>query len=506
MARVVSIWLPNWATDRLRRSKRRSALAASDRVAWNRPLATVTRDGRRRILAAVDDAARALGLVPGMDVAHAQALVGDLALVPAVPESDATGLALLGDWCHRFGPIVAVDAPDGLLFDAGGLAHLYGGEDRLLEVLEARLSALGLAVRLGLADTVGAAWAWARFGPAGIIESCAQHAALASLPVAGLRIEAAIAKRLGQLGFGRIGQLYTLPRASLTRRFGPHLVTRLDQALGAVEEPVAPLTPVEDPNLCLGFAEPIATPEDLTRAIHHLCAGLCRMLAEHGLGARRLLLVCHRVDGVNGRIGIGTVRANRDAGHLARLLLERLDTIDPGFGIEAMRLIATRTDLQAPEQLGTLHANHSDGGDGGGDAELDMLVDRLIGRLGAAHVYRMQPVESDWPEHAMHRVAPMAETYAAALPVLPRPVRLLAYPEPVETTALMPDHPPAQFIWHGIRHKVVHADGPERLTPEWWRGGKDRAERDYFQVEDESGRRFWLFRQDRAWFLHGFFA
>ena len=100
-------------------------------------------------------------------------------------------------------------------------------------------------------------------------------------------------------------------------------------------------------------------------------------------------------------------------------------------------------------------------------------------------------------------------------PDLPRPVRLLDPPQPVEALALLPDHPPLAFTWRRVRHRVRRADGPERIAGEWWkRGGETRSVRDYFLVEDEDGRRFWLFRRgdgengisgDMRWFLHGFF-
>ncbi|MGB1006149.1 MAG: DUF6504 family protein [Thalassobaculaceae bacterium] len=78
-----------------------------------------------------------------------------------------------------------------------------------------------------------------------------------------------------------------------------------------------------------------------------------------------------------------------------------------------------------------------------------------------------------------------------------------------------PDHPPARFRWRGVTYEVARALGPERLAPEWWRGvdGDAARTRDYFQVEDADGRRFWLYRlglaergEAPAWYLHGVFA
>ena len=95
------------------------------------------------------------------------------------------------------------------------------------------------------------------------------------------------------------------------------------------------------------------------------------------------------------------------------------------------------------------------------------------------------------------------------------PARLLPRPEPVEAVGLLPDHPPRAFTWRRVRHSVLRADGPERISGEWWRRpGEVAAVRDYWAVETGDGRRFWLFRQGNgvdpatgglAWFLHGFF-
>ena len=145
------------------------------------------------------------------------------------------------------------------------------------------------------------------------------------------------------------------------------------------------------------------------------------------------------------------------------------------------------------------------------------LIDTLTNRIGDTSLYRLAPVESDVPERAVRRVTPLAPPSGASWPQhWPRPSRLLDPPEAVETVALLPDHPPAAFTWRGLRRRVARADGPERIFGEWWRSDKERnAVRDYFQVEDDAGERYWLFRSGNGedhktgshrWFLHGVFA
>ena len=101
----------------------------------------------------------------------------------------------------------------------------------------------------------------------------------------------------------------------------------------------------------------------------------------------------------------------------------------------------------------------------------------------------------------------------------PRPVRLFQPPEPIEAQWVLPDDPPFRFTWRRRSHRVLHADGPERVAEEWWtsdnaadpRDSGDRI-RDYYRVEDEEGRRFWLYRvglpgdPPPRWFVHGIFA
>jgi protein ImuB len=97
----------------------------------------------------------------------------------------------------------------------------------------------------------------------------------------------------------------------------------------------------------------------------------------------------------------------------------------------------------------------------------------------------------------------------------PRPIQLFEPPEPVEAFWLLPDDPPFRFMWRRRRHRVMRADGPERIADEWWRpgaSGEVDAIRDYYRVEDEEGRRFWLYRAGLhgggkpRWFVHGIFS
>ncbi len=466
------------------------------------------------VIAAACPAARALGLQAGMPLAHAQAIVPDLAVVDASPGEDGQALERLAAWCLRLSPLTAADPPDGIWIDATGCTHLHGGEGALLDVLAKHLARQGLAGKAAIADTPGAAHALARFCDAAItlVPAGATAEALALLPVAALRIAGEVADGLRRLGLDLIGQVAAAPRGPLARRFGPGLLLRLDQALGRVAEPIRPVVPPETIVVRRSFAEPLCTAEAFATVIVVLVAQACRLLERRGEGARRLDLVFERVDATLQVVRVGTARPVRDVRHLGRLLDERIEEVDPGPGVEAMRLVLSLVEpLRPGQQASGLIAG------GPGEADLSELVDRLENRLGLGKVYRLQPVQSDVPERSQRPVAfdaPAGGTQAWVSP-WPRPVRLLARPEPVVALGMLPDHPPRAFTWRGVRHLVRHADGPERVTGEWWRRDAEvAAVRDYWIVENHEGRRFWLFRQGDgvdpatgglSWFLHGFF-
>lgn len=462
---------------------------------------------------AVDAAARAAGLRVGMPVAAAQVLAPGLVVRDAEPEADVEALARLALWLlERIAPIVAVDPPDGILIDSTGSDHLHGGEPAMLDGLVGRLTLSGVAARAAIADTRGAAHALARHAAQPTFVAPPGHGAsvLTSLPLKALRLPDGMAMDLRLLGFERIGDLLAQPRAPLARRFGLELVRRIDQALGAVAEPIAPVRPPDVVEVRRAFAEPIAAAETIARTIGKLAAALGAALEAGGLGARRLDLLCQRVDSRTQAVRVATARPVCDAKRLTRLLCDKIETIDPGFGIEAMTLAAIVAEPLARRQTASALVEEP-------TPDVSDLVDLLANRLGRHAVYRAAPVASDVPERSVCRIPALAPDTGAGWPGhWPRPARLLHQPEPIETVALLPDHPPVTFTWRGVRRRVKHADGPERVFGEWWRRDAEvAAARDYFRVEDEAGERYWIYRagdgKDAAtgshrWYVHGVFG
>ncbi len=471
------------------------------------------------LVASVNQEAELHGVMPGMALADARALLPPLTALPAAPQADSTLLERLACWCDRYTPWVAVEGQAGLWLDITGCAHLFGGERAMLDDLLARLTGFGFAVSGALADTPGAAWALSRYGDrATIVPAGETRDALAPLPVQALRLGPATAGELSRLGLRLIGDLLALPRASLVSRFGEDLPLKLDQALGVIDEPISPHRHRKPYRVCHAFPEPIGARESITRALESLLSALCERLERDQRGCRCAELVCYRVDGSPQSARIGTVRPMRDPKRLACLFGERLDDLDPGFGIEAMVLSAPLTEPLAPTQS-SLASGLTPPSDGV-STDLAALMDRLGNRLGFGQVLRVVPVETHIPERA-YRAAPVNEQKATRpWPERPRrPLCLLRRPEPIETVALLPPgepgDPPALFRWGRSVHQVRRAEGPERIAPEWWRSDPVWRDgpRDYWCVEDEAGRRFWIYREGplrpgepSPWFLHGLFG
>ncbi|TAL80934.1 MAG: DNA polymerase Y family protein [Beijerinckiaceae bacterium] len=507
MTRVISVFLPTLSTDRVRRKAADAALPPET------PLILVGRSGRRRVVLAADAAAQAAGLGVGMSATKAQALVRDLLIHEADPAADAEALNWLALWMlQHFAPIVATDPPDGIVIDSTGADHLHGGEAAMLATLVEKLASVGLRARIAIADSWDAAHALARFDarPRYVSEPGNAARDVAPLPIAALRLAPELVDGLRVLGFERIGDLLAQPRAPLTLRFGPELGRRLDQATGRIVEPINPVRPKELIEMRRAFAEPIGAAETIARYIGRLTVQLCESLESKGLGARRLDLICHRVDSRAQAVRVGTGRPFRDAERMTRLLSDKIETIDPGFGIEVMTLAAIVTEPLAPKQIASSLIEET-------EPDVSGLIDLLANRVGERNLYRLAPVASDLPERAVRHIPALAPETGAEWPGhWPRPSRLFAPPEPIETIALLPDHPPVSFTWRGVRRRVKRADGPERVFGEWWKRDPELAAvRDYFRIEDDAGERYWVYRAgdgedpltgSQRWFLHGIFG
>ena len=554
--RILSLWFPRLGAERLLRQGRGLP---------DLPFATVTDLPAGQALVSLSAAAEAAGLAPGQPLGDARAICPALVTRPRNAEAEAAFLAALARWAGRFSPWVAPEPPAALMIDLTGSAHLFGGEEGVVAALAGDCARFGLTVQAGIADTPGGAWAlarhagrgaaalrsgdaidqearatrsraakrhWSKGGTAGArpaapVAAPAPRAriappgqirqALAPLPLAALRLEEEVLAGLARLGLRQVGDLLGMPRAALARRFGQGLLRRLDQALGLEPEPVSPVPPPDRFAVRLTLPDPIGLAEDIMAGVDRLLPALCARLSARGRGARRVRLLCLRADQSRQAIDLGLARPTADPARLRPLLMLKLAEIDPGFGIDALRLSAEVTEPLHPRQ----HRGHLEAAAAAMDRQapgsaaataMDDLIGRLGTRLGMEAMTRLAPSDSHVPEKAAQLLAAAWAEPAGRWPArgLPRPLWHIP-PEPV--TAPDGPAPPARFRWRRRDFAVVRADGPERIAPEWWlddpawRSGP----RDYWRMETATGERLWLFfaaggETSGGWFCQGEFA
>lgn len=547
--RILSLWFPHLAAETHLR-------AARGRI--EAPLAVVAEVGNALSLSSLSPAAAAEGLHPGQALRDAQALCPALITVAQNPLAEAAFLTRLRRWAGRYSPWVAEEKPTALLLDISGCAHLFGGEAAMAAEMVARLGDMGLTARLGLADTPGAAWALARYAGAGAAhlrsgDAIDQEAratrsravkrkrwekggtapqartdtgdlsniappgqtrtAIGRLPVAALRLEAAEVTNLNRLGIRLIADLAALPRSALARRFGAHVMRRLDQALGAEPEPVSPARPPHHFACRLSLPDPIGLQGDLEAGFDRLLGPLCDKLHRAARGARHLRLTLFRTDHTQQVLEVGLARPSHDPDRIRPLMLLQLPQAEAGFGIDVMRLEAHVTEPLSPSQ----HAGHAEAVSAARkmrdeDTAMADLLGRLGARIGLEQLIRLHPADSHIPEKAATR---MAAAYSAPAPDWPAPPR----PRPLcmfTSEIVMPEDdatPPTAFRWRRRLFRTCHAQGPERIAPEWWlddpawRSGT----RDYWRIDTDQGERLWLYQtrsgdQTGGWFCHGTFA
>jgi protein ImuB len=502
---ILSIWLPSLAIDRWRLGEGREHDGS--------PLALIAETAHGPRIAAVNAGGMEAGVRPGMMLADARALYPALAVHPSDPAGDLAALEKLALWAQRWGPWSALDPPDGLLVDVTGVAHLFGGEAALLADVQAMVARRGLASRAAIAPTAGAAWALAHFGSQGMI--MLEDGDLAQLPVAALRLDPGTLLVLRRLGLKRIGDIAGVARENLARRFrstrapAANPLVRLDQLLGRVPEPLLPVVAHDVPLVQRRLLEPIRHRDLLDRVVLDLAQDMARLLEGRMLGGRRFELGMWRVDGEVSVRRLELAAAARDAAHIANLFGRKLDDVDAGFGIELARLRAPWCEPLALGQ-GDFEAAAERHG-----VSLSALVDRLAARLGPQAVRRPVPHASHVPERAQ-RWQPPLEPQPASQGMLEfhaRPLKLLDRAEEIAVLHASPDGLPRRFRWRGEVHEIARAEGPERIAPEWWRERGGTRLRDYYRVEDDAGRRYWIYRLGIAgdgrgsgaplWFLQG---
>jgi protein ImuB len=381
--------------------------------------------------------------------------------------------------------------------------------------------------------------------------------AFEQLPIAALRIDPDQLLSFHNLGIHTIAQLMSLPRETLPARFGQTVLRRLDQALGKIPEPLVPIPHSQPIAAKIQFEGGVESLSDLWLAFKFLLEQIVKELRQRSCGARQLIAE-FQLPGESPIVK--TIALSRPTANLAtlwNLLRCTTETVKCGQdGFSGLKLSVPMFERLTVEQLHLLDQESQIAA-----GELDHLIERLRVRLGESVVLFPTAVESHLPEKAvcysssgerstfnaqrstfkeekrerrtsnvqrptsnemqegsslsLRRSAfdVQRSTFVFPLPVIvkteqrPRPLHLLPTPQEIHCSSLTGDldeRKPISFTHAGQVHPLVHCNGPERITGSWWEGRNKT--RDYFEAEDRSGHRFWIFRveETRKWYLHGF--
>ena len=480
----------------------------------------VSSGGHYPRVVAANAAAREAGIHAGQLISAALAFAPHMRSRDRDADAETRALAQLATWALTFTPGAGLAPPDAVVAEIGGSLRLFSGLPPLLARLAGGAQTLGYAARLGLAPTPGAALLLARAGCTQPVTALAQlPELLAPLPLTQVDLDDALRTTLAQAGITTFGQAAALPRDALARRGGDELIRVIDRALGRVADPRPAFVPPPRFASRLDLPAPVRDAEALGFGVNRLVQELAAWLAARGLGVTCLqLTLAHehylRQRGLPATIVPFALGAPaRAPAHILGVLRERLARVTLPAAVESITLACEGAVPLAGRNLGLLPEDEA--------AAVEVpLVDRLRARLGEGAVIRVAPHAEHRPEQAMHdvttsaaagagpaarrkakaRPATTSEAVAGNLPEAPRPLWLLAEPQPLahlfETRPWIP-------AWK-LR------DGPERIESGWWDGADIR--RDYFIAESPQGEIMWIYRDHRygvddgEWFLHGVFA
>lgn len=499
----MALWFPRLPTDRLQRCEQAQAALTSEAP----PLVIIKKVDNAVRLSAVDRKATSLGLAIGQTLANARAMLPTLKVVTSNDPADLKLLERIADWCDRFTPSVALDGPRRLLLDVTGVSHLFGGEQMMLDRVRNSLMRQGFAVRGAIAASATAARALARYRDGAVVAPGAEEQAMKPLVVEALDLDAVTTHAFRRAGLKTVGQVASRKRSELTSRFGAGVVATIDLAFGRAQKPITPRTPSPEYWQEQNFAEPVVTEEVIRNTLMSLAGRVSKTLERHAEGARCFEAVFFRADGAVRRIAIELGLPTRELATIERLFREKLDSLtdplDPGFGFDLIRLSAVHVE-RTTSDIFDLNTCINE------KAEISFLVDRLATRFGSHRILAFQPHDTHIPEESW--VAVPAQQVQTSYPPWEkirkeknaprRPVHLFPKPESVDFKTKL------HIVWRKARRVVSRCEGPERISMEWWRHETPHPTRDYFRVEDNEGKRYWLYRNDLTsqWFLHGAFA
>ena len=436
----------------------------------------------------VDDRARLAGIAVGSTLATAHSIAPGLDHFQRDGDVEAKRLEFLGQASYRFSSQISLALPAGLLIEGRGSLRLFGGLAALKKAMSALYERLGHEHRIAAAPTPLAALVLARAGLGDASDD--PMATLRNVPLSCTDLADKELERLSNMGISRLGQLLTLPKAELGKRFQAELVDYLARLTGQRADPRRAIEPVERFQSTLHLLEPIRGKGALLFPMRRLADELARWLVARCLGTGTLIWDYTPFAGQPLTLEVRFANPRTDAKSflaLSQLQLDRAQLPDEVMTVSLQAdsiapLAATAADLLALV-------------DNRGTASRAELVDRLTAKLGAAAIMGVRLANDHRPEHAWRPQDPVGQRRSRALSIsaprqeTDRPLWLLDPPQPVNAK---------QF-------KLL--SGPERIVAGWWAEDSKSLERDYFAALDNVGARCWLYRdRDESWYLHGYFS
>ena len=570
MKRIVSIWLPYFTIDRLTKfslDKTRGRYAQ-----WSeKPFAIIQYYKTKAYIVSFNIKALNMGVRLGMTREDAYAVCSILKLVEIDSEEDRSCLLRLVEIFNKYTPLVSVESISAqgaadVWLDISGCSHLFGGEYNLLIDLSKSLSVIGMTSQIGLGDTPSISWAIAHYladpcSPKIMTQAYKNHALL-NLPIESLRLTHNSINELKKIGIVNVKELLALPHSALRVRIGEAVITRINQFLGTVNEPIG--FDFSKKQYCskVEFFEPINTLEELENSLAELLGELCTKLKFDCMGLQKLALEVFCINNTKKKITIGTKCVTTDYSILFALFREKIAYFKFDSYVQSMLLTAMSLGVSYNTQknllvdasvLDSLSGTNKKSGLSLG-SDFFQLIDKLNRRLGKENITNINYVPNHLPERATVLVPVLDGRYKTPkgnansstkihkkVPMCfyDRPIYLFKSPEKLNLFVdcrAMPElllPPLLMFEWRRKKYCIIGAEGPEIISQPWWNGSSLRNKKDneesaakyykfntqsraYWKVENYDGMRLWVFcfpfisrtyniSELKNWFVHGLF-
>ncbi len=440
----------------------------------------------------INDCAAALGIRQGMGVATVRALADEesVRFLEQNQQAEQRCLQQLCCWAYSITPTLYTWQHDCLLLEIEGCLNLFQGLDALLAEVAMGISSRGYCAHQGLASTSKAAWLLS-FAPTVTAMAIQQplEQRLSALPLSLLKEFDATVRSLDRAGLHTLGDVLTLPPASLGRRCGKAFTHFLQQLIGRREDLQADYCPPSNFNDEYWFGYEVKTNHELTPAVQQLLQSFCNFLRNTQLQTNEINWHLIGSDKKLQNICVRSASNHSDWKNWYQLTCLRLEQLRLTNSVEGLALACPQLQPRQQESIDLFNSHNQ-------REPLAALLDRLRNRMGLQAVKKLGCRDEHLPEFAMlisngeHGSGHNISQHCALRPfwLMPQPEELYQHGE--------------HLYRNGILSMVC---GPERIEDNWW---QKPVSRDYYITADKDGQHYWVFhdRLTQQWYVHGVFA